>query len=85
MGVVRELRSYRGTGFAAYSASQNPSNPTREADRSVSLSSETKKNSKQRFEFFFGFGRGRIRTHGPREGTPVFKTGAFGHSATLPD
>ena len=30
-------------------------------------------------------GRGRIRTHGPRKGTPVFKTGAFGHSATLPE
>ncbi len=30
------------------------------------------------------FGRGRIRTHGPRKGTPVFKTGAIGHSATLP-
>lgn len=29
-------------------------------------------------------GRGRIRTHGPREGPPVFKTGAIGHSATLP-
>lgn len=30
------------------------------------------------------FGRGRIRTHGPRKGTAVFKTAALGHSATLP-
>ena len=30
-------------------------------------------------------GRGGIRTHGPRERTPVFKTGAFNRSATLPD
>ncbi len=29
-------------------------------------------------------GRGRIRTHGPRKGPSVFKTDAFGHSATLP-
>jgi hypothetical protein len=29
-------------------------------------------------------GRGEIRTHGPREETPVFKTGAIDHSATLP-
>ena len=29
-------------------------------------------------------GRGGIRTHGPREGTPVFKTGAINRSATLP-
>ena len=30
------------------------------------------------------YGRGRIRTHEPLAGFPVFKTGAFGHSATLP-
>ncbi len=29
-------------------------------------------------------GGGGIRTRGPREGTPVFKTGAFDHSATPP-
>ncbi len=29
-------------------------------------------------------GEGGIRTHGPRKGTPVFETGAFGHSATSP-
>ena len=29
-------------------------------------------------------GGGRIRTHGPREGTTVFKTAAFDHSATPP-
>jgi hypothetical protein len=29
-------------------------------------------------------GGGGIRTHGPREGTPVFKTGAFNRSATPP-
>ena len=29
-------------------------------------------------------GGGGIRTHGSREGTPVFKTGAFDHSATPP-
>ena len=29
-------------------------------------------------------GEGGIRTHGPREGTPVFKTGAFNRSATSP-
>ncbi len=30
------------------------------------------------------FGRGGIRTLGNRKATPVFKTGAFDHSATLP-
>ena len=30
-------------------------------------------------------GRGGIRTHGTLSGTPVFKTGALNHSATLPD
>lgn len=30
-------------------------------------------------------GEGGIRTHGPVSGTPVFKTGAIGHSATSPD
>ncbi len=30
-------------------------------------------------------GGGGIRTRGPRERTPVFKTGAFDHSATPPD
>src|ERR1700719_4580943 len=29
-------------------------------------------------------GEGEIRTHGPRKGTPVFKTGAFNRSATSP-
>ena len=29
-------------------------------------------------------GGGGIRTHGGREPTPVFKTGAFDHSATPP-
>jgi hypothetical protein len=29
-------------------------------------------------------GEGGIRTHGTREGTPVFKTGAFNRSATSP-
>ena len=33
--------------------------------------------------FFFG-GWGEIRTHGPVAQTPVFKTGAFDHSATHP-
>src|SRR4051812_30462600 len=31
-----------------------------------------------------GHGGGGIRTHGPRERTPVFKTGAFNRSATPP-
>ena len=31
-----------------------------------------------------GGGRGGIRTHGALAGTPVFKTGALNHSATLP-
>ena len=30
-------------------------------------------------------GRGEIRTHGGREPTSVFKTGALNHSATLPN
>jgi hypothetical protein len=29
-------------------------------------------------------GEGEIRTHEPREGLPVFKTGAFNRSATSP-
>ena len=29
-------------------------------------------------------GEGEIRTHEPRKGPPVFKTGAFNHSATSP-
>ncbi len=29
-------------------------------------------------------GRGEIRTHGPREGTPLFESGALVHYATLP-
>ena len=33
---------------------------------------------------FTPFGRGGIRTLGNRKATPVFKTGAFDHSATLP-
>jgi hypothetical protein len=32
-----------------------------------------------------GGGRGGIRTHGTLAGTPVFKTGALNHSATLPN
>ena len=32
----------------------------------------------------FQGGGGEIRTHGPRKGTPVFKTGALDHSATPP-
>src|SRR6516164_7146798 len=32
----------------------------------------------------FSSGRGGIRTHGDLSATPVFKTGAFDHSATLP-
>ena len=32
----------------------------------------------------FMCGGGEIRTHGPRKETPVFKTGAFDHSATPP-
>ncbi len=35
--------------------------------------------------FFIAYsGSGEIRTHGPLTRTPVFKTGAFDHSATLP-
>lgn len=30
-------------------------------------------------------GQGGIRTHGTREGPPVFKTGAFNRSATCPN
>ena len=33
---------------------------------------------------FFG-GEGGIRTHGTREGTPVFETGLFDHSSTSPN
>jgi hypothetical protein len=36
------------------------------------------------FEFQEIGGEGGIRTHGTREGTPVFKTGAFNRSATSP-
>jgi hypothetical protein len=36
------------------------------------------------FENMIG-GRGGIRTHGTLAGTPVFKTGALNHSATLPN
>lgn len=36
-----------------------------------------------RLNTLFG-GRGGIRTHGTLAGTPVFKTGALNHSATLP-
>jgi hypothetical protein len=35
-------------------------------------------------EILDGGGEGEIRTHGPREGTPVFKTGAINRSATSP-
>ncbi|MFM2108319.1 MAG: hypothetical protein RLZZ513_1387, partial [Pseudomonadota bacterium] len=31
-----------------------------------------------------GGGSGEIRTHGGRKPSPVFKTGALNHSATLP-
>jgi hypothetical protein len=40
------------------------------------------KSIKEAFEVFGG--RGGIRTHGTLAGTPVFKTGALNHSATLP-
>ena len=30
------------------------------------------------------FGKGGIRTHGDRKATPIFKIGAFNHSATFP-
>jgi hypothetical protein len=39
---------------------------------------------KQRYEASQTSGEGGIRTPGTREGTPVFKTGALGHSATSP-
>lgn len=29
-------------------------------------------------------GKGGIRTHGDRKATPIFKIGAFNHSATFP-
>ena len=35
------------------------------------------------FMYAFG-GRGEIRTHGGLSSSPVFKTGAFNRSATLP-
>ena len=35
--------------------------------------------------FISSGGEGEIRTHGPREGTPVFKTGAINRSATSPE
>jgi hypothetical protein len=40
----------------------------------------------QRYQILIAFfgGRGGIRTHGTLSGTPVFKTGALNHSATLP-
>jgi len=34
--------------------------------------------------FYFCGGEGEIRTHEPRKGPPVFKTGAFNRSATSP-
>jgi hypothetical protein len=37
-----------------------------------------------RTQFWTG-GRSEIRTHGTLAGTPVFKTGALNHSATLPN
>ena len=45
----------------------------------IGLLDTTRSNLKQ----LFG-GRGGIRTHGTLAGTPVFKTGALNHSATLP-
>jgi hypothetical protein len=36
-------------------------------------------------DFNYRGGRGGIRTHGTLAGTPVFKTGALNHSATLPN
>jgi hypothetical protein len=41
-------------------------------------------NSKNVGKTGFLGGRGGIRTHGALAGTPVFKTGALNHSATLP-
>lgn len=61
-------------GFCNAKTSSWDSNPTTQAELSAYF-----------FEFFDEkFGRGRIRTHEPIAGFPVFKTGAFGHSATLP-
>jgi hypothetical protein len=44
---------------------------------------QSKSQSSQYVKWLFG-GRGGIRTHGTLAGTPVFKTGALNHSATLP-
>lgn len=42
------------------------------------------KNARARLVRFSFGGGGEIRTHGPVAQTPVFKTGAFDHSATPP-
>ena len=44
---------------------------------------EIKKAQLYKLGFLFG-GEGEIRTHEPRKGPPVFKTGAFNRSATSP-
>jgi hypothetical protein len=46
--------------------------------------SENSQNPKILGFLAFSGGRGGIRTHGTLAGTPVFKTGALNHSATLP-
>ena len=48
--------------------------------RHITVAWETLKNA---MKHLIG-GRGGIRTHGTLAGTPVFKTGALNHSATLP-
>ena len=48
------------------------------------LPSELKKITNEGGGVRGNYGRGRIRTHEPIAGLPVFKTGAIGHSATLP-
>jgi hypothetical protein len=67
---------------ALHVASRCGAPPTREATLWLTLFQKAKSPS---FAWaFILFGRGRIRTHGPIAGSPVFKTGAIGHSATLP-
>ena len=52
--------------------------------RERSMEKASKLLEKQRYEASQTSGEGGIRTPGTREGTPVFKTGALGHSATSP-
>lgn len=66
-----KLVSLAGPRFAAGSTAASFESYTRRAQARRSLPRK--------------LGRGRIRTHEPREGLPVFKTGAIGHSATLPN